>query len=222
MKKRLTSVIICLLCAFATLSCGKSKTPSDTPEYPAQNTDQTDKQQEDQAKKEETKIEEIEDASLAALREIVSENKAVLGIGYMGYTTGDLAAIKSYLGNIADYPFINDIGSDSFFETDSNELYLVIPADKEATVKIYKAVLDENTYKLKKGELLGEVSDGKPFILSCNISEIMPNVILSTDTFDYSPCLSGMDGTLVIAEGIYDFSPYNKIKEHLSIHDTEE
>lgn len=51
---------------------------------------------------------------------------------------------------------------------------------------------------------------------SCG-TEIVPNVIISTDSFDYRPCLSGTDSTLVTEDGVYDFSTYEEILEYFGI-----
>ena len=92
-------------------------------------------------------------------------------------------------------------------------MYLVVPADKTERIRVYCAIPNEETYELEKGELLGESSEGKPFLLLCNVSEIIPNVILETANLNYSPCLSGEDGELVENDAFYDFSPYGRIKE---------
>jgi hypothetical protein len=89
------------------------------------------------------------------LRKVISDNNAELGIAYLGYNSGSFDDIKKYLGEMALYelyPFIKDIDADSFYETESNELYLVVPANKEATVEVYSGVLNEEEFELDDGD----------------------------------------------------------------------
>jgi len=166
-----------------------------------------------------TKEQEPDGNSLEDMQTKISDSGSQLGVAYLGYdeTAFDVQSYLDDLGIYELYPFAEDIDEDYIFSTDCNELYLIVPADTETDVRIYEAVLNEETFDLEKGELLGESVGGSPFLLFCNISEIMPNVILSTDYFDYSPCTSGMDGSLVTAEGIYDITPYANINEYFDI-----
>ncbi len=155
-----------------------------------------------------------EDSSLEELRETLLQNEAVLGVAYLGYTDGTFDDITVYLEQLGlheKYPFVKAFESGDFVSLESNELYLVVPASEDACIGVYGAKLNENSYMLEKDGLITEMKDGKPFILACNISEIVPNVVLETDQLLYSPSLSGMDGSVVTAEGIYDFSLYEEI-----------
>ena len=163
---------------------------------------------------------EKEDELLTELRKQISDSGAKLGVAYLGYfveTFDDTKDYFKYLGLYEDYPFVEEMELGDLIVNENNEMYLVVPADNKETVKVYDGVLNEETYELEKGELLGEAANGKPFLLLCNVSEIIPNVIISTDTFEYSPCLSGEDGELVENQDIYDFSPYEKIKQYYDI-----
>ncbi len=208
MKKNMTAVLL-LVCLGAMLlaSCGK---PTETP---------TTGMPDHETIKELETAEEQKDA-LAELKDYISENGAELGVAYLGYNDGTFEEIMDYLGELGLYeecPFVEAMSSDDYFVNRSNELYLVVPAGKTETVRVYEAELNGETYELEKGELLGKSVDGRPFLVACNISETMPNVILETANLEYSPCLSGEDGRLVLADGIYDFSPYADIKEYFGL-----
>ena len=161
-----------------------------------------------------------EDASLDSLRKQISNSGAVLGVAYLGYFHGTFDETKDYmkqLGLYDAYPFVETLELDDIIVNENNEMYLVVPADKTERIRVYCAIPNEETYELEKGELLGESSEGKPFLLLCNVSEIIPNVILETANLNYSPCLSGEDGELVENDAVYDFSPYGRIKEFFDI-----
>lgn len=159
------------------------------------------------------------DTSLSGLKEKISSNGARLGIAYLGCFNGAFDDIKDYLEALGihdTYRFTKSMGADDIIRNENNELYLVVPSD-ETDINVYNALPNQNTYELEKGELLGEVKSGKPFFLLCNVSEIIPNVVLEADNFDYTPSLSGENGKIVPSEYVYDFSPYENIKEYFDI-----
>lgn len=221
MKKRITALII-LLCVGALFltSCGKEENPDTLPDNEIAGKVDKSEGKNDTTEKKPDKKAEKEEGSLAELRAEIADKSAFLGIAYLGYSDGAFDDIRKQLSEMTlceAYPFLNDITADALYKTESNELYLAVPADKNATVEIYSAVLNESTYELERGELLGKSENGKPFLLSCNVSEIMPNVIISTEGIDYSPSLSGENGKVVTIEGVYDFTPYNIINEYFGL-----
>lgn len=225
MKRAFLTVLILCLAVTLFASCGKTNV-ADVEESNVNGNNQSEEKiaddgaEEKKDADEQNQISVQENEFLSALRQEISDNGAKLGVAYLGYNDGTLEEIKEYVGELGfveSYPFIEEISSDEFVENDSNELYLVVPASKDETVRVYDAIWNNEVFELEKANLLCEVTDGKPFLLLCNISEIVPNVIISTDSLDYSPCLSGMDGTLVTEEEIYDFSPYEEVLEYFGI-----
>ena len=217
MKKIISLLLVFTLCAMLFVSCTDE---TDKPDAVNNNdVTQTDDSQGDKTTSKPDKSEK-EDELLTQLRKQISDSGAKLGVAYLGYfveTFDDTKDYFKYLGIYEDYPFVEEMELCDLIVNENNEMYLVVPADNTETVKVYDAVLNEETYELEKGELLGESANGKPFLLLCNVSEIIPNVIISKGTFEYSPCLSGEDGELVENQDIYDFSPYEKIKEYYDI-----
>ncbi len=158
--------------------------------------------------------------SLADLRKELADNGAELGIAYLGYCDGDFDEIKAYLGELGLYElysFAEELTSDALIENGNGEIYLVVPQYKDAAVKVYSAVMNTESFETEKGGLLGESANGKPFLVNCNVSEIMPSVIIETESLTYIPCISGEDGSLVKADGVYDFSPYDAVKAYFGI-----
>ncbi|MBE6688866.1 MAG: hypothetical protein E7588_06265 [Ruminococcaceae bacterium] len=217
MKKIISLLLVFTLCAMLFVSCTQE---NDKPDVKNNNdVTETDDSQGDKTTSKPDKSEK-EDELLTELRKQISDSGAKLGVAYLGYfveTFDDTKDYFKYLGLYEDYPFVEEMELGDLIVNENNEMYLVVPADSTETVKVYDAVPDEETYELEKGELLGESANGKPFLLLCNVSEIIPNVIISTSTLEYSPCLSGEDGELVENQDIYDFSPYEKIKEYYDI-----
>ena len=213
MKKVLSFVLVFALCMVMLASCTDNNNTNTEKDDGTTITDTKDDKetQEENVKK---------DAVLEGLKKQISDSGAKLGVAYLGCfveTFDDTKEYFKYLGLYEDYPFVEEMEPRDLIVNENNEMYLVVPADNTETVKVYDAVLNEEEYELEKGELLGESANGKPFLLLCNVSEIIPNVIISTGTLEYSPYLSGEDGELVENQDIYDFSPYEKIKEYYDI-----
>ncbi len=231
MKKILTLILAFLLCLVLFVSCTEENNKPDVENNnsvtenddgqdgkittkPDKSNGKTDK------KPSKPDVSEKEDELLTELRKQISDSGAKLGVAYLGgfvETFDDTKEYFKYLGLYEDYPFVEEMELDDLIVNENNEMYLVVPADNTETVKVYDAVLNEETYDLEKGEILGESANGKPFLLLCNVSDIIQNVIISTGTLEYSPYLSGEDGELVENQDIYDFSPYEKIKEYYAI-----
>lgn len=217
MKKIISLLLVFTLCAMLFVSCTQE---NDKPDVKNNNdVTETNDSQGDKTTSKPDKSEK-EDELLTELRKQISDSGAKLGVAYLGYfveTFDDTKDYFKYLGLYEDYPFVEEMELGDLIVNENNEMYLVVPADNKETVKVYDGVLNEETYELEKGELLGESANGKPFLLLCNVSEIIPNVIISTGTLEYSPYLSGEDGELVENQDIYDFSPYEKIREYFDI-----
>lgn len=158
--------------------------------------------------------EQPSDPHLDNFRGVLGEND-FCAVSHMGYLDGSYDEILSHvedLGVPESFPFVK-IPKENYVSLEGGELYAVVPADPDAVVRVYSAVLDETDYTVKADQLLAEFTGGEPILLKCNVSEIMPNVVLQITadgkTHTYSPSLSGENGRLVKTEGVYDFSPYD-------------
>lgn len=157
---------------------------------------------------------DVPDPALENFRAALGEDD-FCAVSYLGYLDGgyaDIAAHMDALGVKDAFPFL-DIPETHFVGTDGGEIYAVIPDTPDGAITVYEAVLDEENYTFVMGDVLAEFTDGAPILLRCNVSEIMPNVILAItsdgETYTYSPSLSGENGQLVETFGMYDFSPYD-------------
>ena len=92
------------------------------------------------------------------------------------------------------------------YETNGEELYFIVPIQKNVTMNIYSAVMEEAD--IVKDKLIA--STNKPFILKCNISDIIPNIIIEIKqnniVYEYSPYISPKDGMLYTNEYVMDIT----------------
>ncbi len=196
MSKVLPVVLLSAWLAMSVVGCSETIPPKET-----------------EAVKTEAETSVPSETILETLRKNLGED-AFCAVSYLGYEDGsyyDVMAHIDSLGVWEDFPFA-EVPKENFVSSEGGELYMVIPADRNAVVKVYSAVMDETDYTVKPHTLLAEFTDGDPILLKCNVSEIMPNVVLEITsdgtTYTYIPCLSGRDGHLVSAEGVVDFSSY--------------
>ena len=156
------------------------------------------------------------DPALENFRALMA-NGDFCAVAYYGYVDGSYEEIMAHmetLGASAAYPFLA-IPEENFTALAGGEIYAVVPKDPNGSIKVYTGVMNEETFTIDPGELLAEYSGGEPILLRCNVSEIMPNVVLEITlgemTVAYSPSLSGEDGQLVETGGVYDFSDYDAV-----------
>ena len=154
------------------------------------------------------------DPHLDNFRGVLGEND-FCAVSYLGYLDGSYYEILAHaenLGVLDSFPFV-EIPKENYIALEGGELYAVVPADPDAAVSVYSAVIDETNFTVKADRKLAEFTGGVPILLKCNVSEIMPNVVLQIaadgKAHTYSPSLSGENGQLVETEGVYDFSPYD-------------
>lgn len=94
----------------------------------------------------------------------------------------------AYLENFKEVSekYIDDFTNIKVFQTTGEELYLVIPRYKDIKINIYESLLEEE--KIIKGSLIGSTSE--EFILNCEKSNVIFEVIYKDNTFEYSPSVN--------------------------------
>ena len=114
--------------------------------------------------------------------------------------------------------FLTEIPSDRIVETDwGAELYCIYPRRADAVVAVNACGYEEseeNGYDLVVGEMLFESRSGAPFLLRCNISDIMYDCQVSIFNPDgtvltWSPAISLNDGSVILPQegpSVYDAS----------------
>lgn len=141
---------------------------------------------------------------------------------YIGYIDSD---IETYISrnvayqemvhqdfNEVNYTWLADMPKENYAETPGgNELYLIIPRDNEANVRV-------SLFDLSREQLIGNVYSsyrGAPFLLRCNVSEIRPDAeIFITDNSGehpgFSVSLSGKDGSLCESDSYTRLNEYTE------------
>lgn len=161
-----------------------------------------------------------EENGLASLRSSIAEKDCILGIGFLGYidSQSDEKAVQKYVNESAlakKYPFLKELDQ---VVLDGAELYTFVPASKNAVITVYYAEISEDGKYIDKKDsplYIGDAGDG--IVLRCNLSEIHANVLIcvkdGTNTLEFHPMLSMMDGHVAVESGCYDFSIYEQKTE---------
>ena len=151
------------------------------------------------------------DPSLTHLRTTLSEKASPWAIAFLGTLSDgdspvDLLAGTDYL---EDYPFLADITGRQVVTYEGAEVYCVVPRDEDTTLTVQEVIDQEPGKTLYEG-------DGQPVILVCNVSDVIPNLLVTVTAPDgsqvsYSPTLSLCDGSVALPadSAIYDFSLYS-------------
>ena len=117
-------------------------------------------------------------------------------------------------------PFLANFPAERFVECGGSELYLIVPLEEDACLFVNNWYIDEfNNYMggidpyeesvYASGD--NERLMGAPILLSCNVSETMPNavvcVVQHVNYIEYTSMLSLMDGSLYLDDNdIMDIS----------------
>ena len=162
---------------------------------------------------------EQQEEALTLIRDVLEDLQYPCAVAYLGYTEGPLG--DGYQGwfeeqqLLSTYPFLKDLTTDRIIEQDGGEVYCIIPQNKSVFLSVHAQNFDFDG-NVSKGDELFRSMSAEPFLVRGNISEIVPNTIVSIQYEDgsgieFSPCLSGEDGHLSIADDqfIMDISTYS-------------
>ena len=160
-------------------------------------------------------------------RQILADEDCICGVIFLGYVDGEkyLADDEEYRkqvlensGYTEEFEFLTEIPSDRIVETDwGAELYCIYPRRADAVVAVNACGYEEseeNGYGLVVGEMMFESRSGAPFLLRCNISDIMNDCQVSIfnpdgTVLNWSPSISLNDGSVVLPQegpAVYDAS----------------
>ena len=161
---------------------------------------------------------------LAALRRRIEAQDAICGVIFLGFTEQDAPAFEagtgawtSFLKNSAyrDLQFLQQIPDDHVVDAGGTEVYCLIPLSERTAKNVTGAVMDEDGILTPGGPVLFEEFGSAPFILRCNVSDIVPNVVVTMLTEDavlmWEPGLSLDDNHVVVPPegGLCDLTPAN-------------
>lgn len=117
-------------------------------------------------------------SALAEDREYVNQLNAAAGVYFVDYTADFMGTGRQEQVKIL-FPYLENLPADHRIECDGDEWYVIVPASEDWTITINSSTWDGNTFENVKGEELARVSDGLPFLLRCNVSDLHPNVVLT-------------------------------------------
>lgn len=217
-----TALVLLLLCAllFTLVGCSeKLKKTTDASEEATTKVTKTTEPPTNKTEPDSTEFTEPThaEATLSLLREDLEMSGDLCGVAYLGGFSGEFADFEAFLtenGALEWFPFLENLPAEHFVATGGWEVYLVIPCDSASNVTVHEWVVDEsNDYTGAPGQLLYESQEGNPFVLCCNVSNIMPDTQITVSdgeqTVEYNPSLSLEDGSLWIPEStpVLDITP---------------
>ncbi len=160
------------------------------------------------------KTSEPADPLLEALYAKIDESGCRAGMAFIGFVDPEASEddMRAYLES-SQYPekyaFLT---SAPIVDAGGTELYAIV-TKADCGVSVYPAMPTESgLYDIKTDTVLYQGSGADCFLLRCNMSDIFSNVAVSFSSpigdFYQFPMLSGKDGRLCAADGVYDFSFY--------------
>ena len=167
-------------------------------------------------------ISELAEKSLDKLQSDTTDAGAVCAVAYLGWLDADYNDFSIYLkenGFIEQYPFLLNLSAENVVLHEGCEWYIVLPVDNNVSIKVNELIMDDSDdYLPDPGREMLSIKNGAAILLRGNISEIVPNLLLTVQRQDcqpveYSPCLSMMDGSLCSDDNIYDFTPYQLLEQ---------
>lgn len=199
--KRWAALGLSLALLLGLTACGQEPQPAESPEpeTPAA----------------ETPAPTTADPSLTHLRTTLAEKDSPWAIAFLGdlsqgSSPEDLLAETDYPET---YPFLADITGDQVVTYEGTEVYCVVPRDEKATLTVQTCVCGADGQPIPQETLYQ--GDGQPVILVCNVSDIIPNLLVTVTApggspVSYAPGLSLCDGSVALPadSAIYDFSLY--------------
>lgn len=159
--------------------------------------------------------------ALAEFQKEIQAEGSLCAAAYLGCQSGEFTEFYEWLEAaevLAEYPFLEELAEERSVLAAGEEWYAIVPADNSMTLTVNETAFDETDYSLKAGKELLQVSDGSPVLLRGNISDIMPNLMVTVvkntgESLVYCPALSLRDGYLQKAEGVYDFTQYENFMD---------
>ncbi len=166
----------------------------------------------------ETTTEENELSAMEEIQRQLEDGNALCAIAFLGSCDGSFSEVQAYLedsGMVDTYPILEGLSGDIFLETAGSELYLIVQRE-DVEISMYEQSMDPETGEMMTGDLRALFIAPAPFLLRCNISDIIPNILLSLgsttgEKLEYSPFISLRDGSVSVTEGILDLTDYSLI-----------
>ncbi len=131
----------------------------------------------------------------------------ICAVAYLGYDYGDFVRQDPYMymPQGTDYVTLDNSGL---------EMFLVIPRNADVTGEVLWLELAAESAEMEVVEQMLAVTDGQPFFLRCNVSDIIPDIEITLTSGDktttFSPYISLKDGSVVLGDYVQEITiPHN-------------
>ncbi len=234
MKRKYLSFVMCIAVLMAT-SCSSTDVVSGSDETQqtsviqntAESAESTDVAQPEtaQATADETETVEVpmdEWSPDIPQREEMKQEGYLCAVAYIGFVDPEMTAEDCaevfYNSRYADELSLTAIPAENCIDDCGGyELYLVFPTDENATISVCEWVInEENDFAGEAGAVYYRSEAGAPVLIRCNVSDIMPNVVVnvvdsSGATVQWCPSMSLKDGSVSrygVEDKVYDMTHY--------------
>ena len=214
-------IMMLMLAALLLTGCGDNgQSPSEPQSDPTKPSVQDMVPEQNTASGEETTP--VRDAYSELQKKVVDSGR-MLGVAYLGYYDTDVAGAIDSMKSEAfwnDFAFLEELVDtpQRCAMMEGCEWYAVIPAGDHVSLEAL-----EYTFNWEAEFVPGVnpapgwgLAYGGPLLLRCNISDIMPNILVrasdGSTTVEYDPCLSLENGRLSNYDGLVcDLTPYEQM-----------
>ncbi len=188
----------------------------------------------DGVKKPQSNFDEAEESStsLAALREKITESGAAVGAAFLGYigSSAPYDEVVSFAHGCqcaSVNEFLCTVAESNIIAYDGDELFAFVPASNSYAIAIYPAELTAfGELSVDEDNPIITANPGETVVLRCNMGDLYSNVMVrasdGTNSVEFYPMVSLMDGRLTAAEGCYDFSVYSDNSDSGNVGETVE
>ena len=169
--------------------------------------------------------EDMSENELVSLRQVILDNGCICGVLFLGFTDWDEEPFENGNGVWQkflrqsdagkEFDFLRKIPQDHILDVGGTEVYCLIPLSDSTAKSVIRTEMSEDGETADVGDpVFTEVSDA-PFILRCNVSDIVPNARVTIRTedvrVDWEPFLSLEDSHVVVPVegGLCDLTVYN-------------
>ena len=156
-------------------------------------------------------------SKLELLQREIADSGKLCAAAYLGYLPeggyAEFMSIAKNSGLLAQFPFLADIPEENTLIASGGEWYVLVPVDDTVCFTVSECILDETSFMLTAGKELLSQETGEPVLLCGNVSDIYPSFMVKVSGADgtvinYAPGLSLKDGSLLVEDGVYDFTVY--------------
>lgn len=161
------------------------------------------------------------DELLEYSRDVIRDNGCIVGIAFVGYIDSELpeADIRKFLESSKTFNIYSYLDKANLVCQVGSELYALTPLEGYS-ITVYPTEVNED------GENIADRSaplycgkSGESIVLRCNLSEIYSNALISvtngSETVEFWPMLSMMDGHMITPDKCHDLSIYQTAWDEL-------